>query len=111
MLFPKRYLVRFGPKQTAHLFTDVLIIGGGIAGFRSALEVPSDQQVLLLTKDRVDLSNSSWAQGGIAAVRAPEDRFEDHIEDTLTAGAGLCDRAIVEKVVRDGPARIEDLIR
>src|SRR4051795_4331569 len=76
MVFPKRFLVRFGAKQTTHLFTDILIIGGGIAGFRAALEVPSDQQVLLITKDRVQLSNSSWAQGGIAAVRAPEDRFE-----------------------------------
>jgi len=111
MDFPKRFLVRFGPKQTPHLFTDILIIGGGIAGFRAALEVPSDQHVLLVTKDQVHLSNSSWAQGGIAAVRAPEDRFENHIEDTLIAGAGLCDRPIVEQVVRDGPYRIDDLIR
>jgi L-aspartate oxidase len=111
MAFPNRYLVRFGPKQTTHLFTDVLIIGGGIAGLRAALEVPPDLKVLVVTKDRVQLSNSYWAQGGIAAVRSPEDRFEDHIEDTLIAGAGLCDRAIVEQVVRDAPARIDDLIR
>src|SRR5262245_16498567 len=108
---PRRYLVRFGPKQTTHLFTDVLVIGSGIAGFRAALEVPPDQQVLVVTKDKVQLSNSSWAQGGIAAVLAPGDRFEDHVNDTLIAGAGLCDRAIVEKVIRDGPERIADLRR
>jgi L-aspartate oxidase len=111
MPFPKRYLVRFGPKQTPHLFTDVLVIGGGIAGMRAALAVPESMQVLVVTKDRVQQSNSTYAQGGIAAVRSPEDRFEDHIEDTLTAGAGLCDRATVEMVVREAPAQIEDLIR
>jgi L-aspartate oxidase len=111
MSFPKRYLVRFGPKQTTHLFTDVLIIGGGIAGMRAALAVPESLQVLVVTKDRVQQSNSTYAQGGIAAVRSREDRFEDHIEDTLTAGAGLCDRATVEMVIREAPRQIDDLIR
>jgi L-aspartate oxidase len=110
MTFPLRYLVRFGPKQTPHLFTDVLIIGGGIAGLRAALAVAPDLRVLAVTKDRLQLSNSSWAQGGIAAVRSPEDRFENHIEDTLTAGAGLCDRDVVEMVVREAPKQIDDLI-
>src|SRR5262249_2009405 len=55
--------------------------------------------------------NSTYAQGGIAAVRAPEDRFEDHIEDTLTAGAGLCDRAVVDLVVREAPRQIDELIQ
>jgi L-aspartate oxidase len=110
MSFPKRYLVRFGPKQTPHLFTDLLVIGGGIAGLRAALAAPPDMGVLVVTKDRVQQSNSAYAQGGIAAVRSPEDRFEDHIEDTLTAGAGLCDRAVVELVVREAPRAIDDLI-
>jgi L-aspartate oxidase len=111
MTFPKRHLVRFGPKDTTHLFTDLLVIGGGIAGFRAALAAPAGMKVLIVTKDKVQLSNSSWAQGGIAAVLSPEDRFEDHVEDTLTAGAGLCDRDVVERVVRDAPARVEDLTR
>jgi L-aspartate oxidase len=111
MTFPSRYLVPFGPKQTPHLFTDVLIIGGGIAGLRAALEVPASLNVLVVTKDVVQLSNSSWAQGGIATVLSPEDRFENHIEDTLTAGAGLCDRGIVEMVVREAPEQINDLIQ
>src|SRR4051812_37685668 len=106
MPFPQRFLARFRLKQTTHLFTDVLIIGGGIAGMRAALAVPDDLQVLLVTKDRVQLSNSSWAQGGIAAVRSPEDQLSNHIEDTLIAGAGLCDREIVELVVREAPRQI-----
>ncbi len=111
MTFPSRYLVPFGPKQTPHLFTDVLIIGGGIAGLRAALEVPAAMNVLVVTKDVVQLSNSSWAQGGIATVMSPEDRFENHIEDTLTAGGGLCDRAVVESVIRDAPEQINDLVK
>jgi L-aspartate oxidase len=108
---PHRYLVQFGPKQTPHLFTDILVIGAGIAGLRAALEVPPDLQVLVVTKDRIEQSNSTYAQGGIAGVLSPEDRFENHIEDTLTAGAGLCDRQVVEMVVRDAPEQINDLIR
>src|SRR5262249_62138600 len=98
-----RYLVQFGPKRTPHRFTDVLIIGAGIAGLRAALEVPPALDVLVVTKDSIQQSSSAYAQGGIAGVLSPEDRFENHIEDTLTAGAGLCDRAVVELVVRDAP--------
>lgn len=108
---PHRYLVQFGPKQTQHLFTDVLVIGAGIAGLRAALEIPSSLEVLVVTKDSIQQSSSSYAQGGIAGVLSPEDRFENHIEDTLTAGAGLCARAIVELVVREAPNQINDLIR
>src|SRR5262245_8225866 len=111
MTFPLRYLVRFGPKQTPHVFTDLLIIGGGIAGLRAALAVPRDLHALVITKDKVQLSNSSWAQGGIAVVRSPEDRFENHIEDTLVAGDGLCRRDVVESVVREAPAQFDDLLR
>src|SRR5438874_6321187 len=108
---PRRYLVPFAPKATAHRFTDVLVIGAGIAGLRAALAVPGSLAVLVVTKDRIDESNSAYAQGGIAGVLAPEDRFENHVEDTLTAGAGLCDRAIVEHVVREAPAQIADLVK
>lgn len=106
-----RYLVPFGPKQTQHLFTDILVIGGGIAGLRAALAVPEHLQVLVVTKDSLKQSNSSYAQGGIAGVMSAEDRFENHIEDTLTAGAGLCDREVVAMVVREAPDQINDLIR
>jgi L-aspartate oxidase len=108
---PRRYLIPFGPKQSPHLFTDILVIGAGIAGLRAALEVPSKFNVLVVTKDALQQSNSNYAQGGIAGVLSPEDRFENHIEDTLTAGAGLCDRHIVELVVREAPQQISDLIQ
>src|SRR6516225_4114875 len=111
MTLPRRYLVPFAPKHTPHLFTDILVIGGGIAGLRAALEVPAQLRVLVVTKDNIQQSNSNYAQGGIAGVLSPEDRFENHIEDTLTAGAGLCDREVVEMVVREAPAQINDLIR
>src|SRR5476649_2166878 len=107
---PPRYLVPFAPKATAHRFTDVLVIGAGIAGLRAALAVPSPLDVLVVTKDRIAESNSAYAQGGIAGVLAPEDRFENHVEDTLSAGAGLCDPAVVEAVVREAPREIQDLI-
>src|SRR5262245_43561161 len=111
MLLPHRYLVQFHPKRTPHVFTDVLVIGAGIAGLRAALEVPRELDVLVVTKDSIQQSNSTYAQGGIAGVLSPEDRFENHIEDTLTAGGGLCDREVVELVVREAPAQINDLIR
>jgi L-aspartate oxidase len=107
---PRRFLVPFGPKASAHRFTDVLVIGAGIAGLRAALAVPESLDVLVVTKDRIDESNSAYAQGGIAGVLAPEDRFENHVEDTLTAGAGLCDPAVVELVVREAPQAIHDLV-
>ena len=105
-----RYLVSFDARNTFHRFTDVLVIGAGIAGLRAALEVPADLSVLVVTKDRVTESNSSYAQGGIAGVLSPEDRFENHVEDTLIAGDGLCDREVVEMVVREAPAEIDKLI-
>lgn len=109
-MFIPRYLVPFHPKQVPHWFTDVLIIGGGLAGLRAANAVDSRQSVLIVTKDQLELSNSSWAQGGIAGVLDPEDRFENHIADTLAAGGGLCDPDVVERVVLEAPRRIQELI-
>src|SRR5271157_1621518 len=106
-----RYLVQFSPKQTPHRFTDILVIGAGIAGLRAALEVPANLDVLVVTKDNIQQSNSAYAQGGIAGVMSPEDRFENHIEDTIAAGGGLCHRDIVEKVIREAPDQINDLVR
>jgi L-aspartate oxidase len=106
----QRYLASFDPKRTPNHFTDILIVGAGIAGLRAALEVPPSLDVLVVTKDNIRESNSNYAQGGIAGVMSPEDRFENHIEDTITAGAGLCDRVVVEKVVREAPDQINDLI-
>lgn len=105
----RRYLVPFNPKRIPHLFTDVLIIGAGIAGIRAALAVDKKLHVVVATKDRVDLSNSAWAQGGIAGVFDPEDAIENHVADTLAAGKGLCNPKIVEMVVGEAPERIREL--
>src|SRR5581483_8071276 len=105
-----RHLASFDARKATHRFTDILVIGAGIAGLRAALEVPADLGVLVVTKDRVTESNSNYAQGGIAGVMSPEDRFENHVEDTLVAGDGLCDPEVVEMVVREAPAQIEQLI-
>ena len=77
-----RYLAPFHPKRVSHYFTDVLIIGGGLAGMRAANAVDPQQSVLMVTKVALEQSNSNYAQGGIAGVIDPEDRFEDHIRDT-----------------------------
>src|SRR5262249_13430180 len=75
-----------------------------------ALGIPERYRVLVITKDEVRESNSHYAQGGIAGVMDPEDRFDNHIADTLTAGKGLCDQEVVEMVVREAPERIAELI-
>jgi len=105
-----RYLVAFHPKRIPHHFVDVLVVGGGIAGLRATMAVDPRLSTLVVTKDELEESNSNYAQGGIATVWAADDRFEDHVEDTLVAGAGLCDRAVVEMVVREAPRHIRQLI-
>jgi L-aspartate oxidase len=106
----RRYLVRFDPKRIPHAFADVLIIGGGIAGIRAALAVDPSLGVIVVTKDRLMQSNSAYAQGGIAGVFDPLDNFGSHAADTIAAGKGLCDRRIVDMVVREAPDRIRELI-
>jgi L-aspartate oxidase len=105
-----RYLIPFHPKRHPHFFTDVLIIGGGLAGLRTALAVDPQFQVTLLCKSGLDNSNSINAQGGIAAVWDKEDSMTGHVEYTLIAGGQLCDRNVVEHVVSRGPNEIRQLI-
>lgn len=89
---------------------DCLIIGSGIAGLSLALKAAARGTVTIVTKDRLPESNSAYAQGGIASVWSAEDSFAAHIQDTLTAGAGLCHPQVVEVVVKEGPERIRELI-
>lgn len=107
---PPRYIAPFHPKNLPHRFTDVLVIGGGLAGLRAAIEVDSRNSVLVVTKDLLGESTSRYAQGGIAGVLAPSDRFESHVDDTMKAGGVLCDRTTVEMVVQEAPRRIRELI-
>ena len=94
--------------------TDFLVIGSGIAGLTFALKVAGecpDKKVTVLTKTRSDETNTKYAQGGIAGVTDfSQDSFEKHIQDTLIAGDGLCNRSIVEIVVKEGVERIDELI-
>ena len=94
--------------------TDFLVIGSGIAGLTYALKVAQDcpdKKVMVLTKTQSDETNTKYAQGGIAGVMDfDKDSFEKHIEDTLIAGDGLCNRNVVEIVVREGVERIKEII-
>lgn len=106
----RRYLARFDPKRVPHMFTDVLIVGAGIAGARAALEIDPSLRVVVVTKDKVQVSNSAWAQGGIAGALDPEDTTRSHAEDTIIAGAGLCDPDVVNAVVNSAPELIRELV-
>ena len=91
--------------------SDLLVLGTGIAGLATALKAAeAGLRVTVLAKRQAEETNTAYAQGGIASVLREDDSFLSHIDDTLKAGAGLCDPAVVEAVVRDGPARIHDLI-
>jgi L-aspartate oxidase len=94
--------------------TDVLIIGSGIAGLSFAIKTAKqfpDKKITIITKADDGESNTKYAQGGIAVVLDEiTDSFEKHIDDTLKAGDGLCDRAVVELVVREGPERLKEII-
>jgi L-aspartate oxidase len=90
---------------------DFLVIGSGIAGLSFALKAAKHGKVLIVTKSNEDESNTKYAQGGVAVVvDKKDDSFEKHIEDTLVAGDGLCDKEAVEIVVKEGPDRIREII-
>ncbi len=90
---------------------DVIVIGSGIAGLTAALTARrKNLSVLLLTKDVLSTGSTAWAQGGIAAALGPEDSPEQHFQDTLEAGAGLCDENSVKTLVQEGPVAVKKLI-
>ena len=90
---------------------DFLVIGSGIAGMSYALKVADKGRVALLCKTTLEEANTFYAQGGIASVTLPWDDFEKHVQDTIIAGDNICDKQVVEKVVREAPQQIEELIR
>ncbi|MBI5896199.1 MAG: L-aspartate oxidase [Desulfobacterales bacterium] len=91
--------------------TDILVIGSGVAGLMFALKVAEHGTVALVTKKEAMESNTNLAQGGIASVFGEMDSFDLHIKDTLASGDGLCNGDVVDKVVKDGPTRINELIQ
>jgi len=89
---------------------DFVVIGSGIAGLSFALKAAKHGSVAVVTKRKGSDTNTAWAQGGIACVTSDEDSFELHVRDTLEAGAGLCDEAVVRTIVTEGPERICELV-
>ncbi len=86
--------------------TDVLIIGSGIAGLSVALSLSEKMNVLLVTKNKMSDCSTSWAQGGIAAVRSENDSIDQHINDTIINGHGICDNKVVHNIIEQGPDSI-----
>ena len=93
------------------LRADVIVVGSGIAGLTTALQVRTfGLSVLLVTKAQIDAGSTKWAQGGIAAALGPGDTPDQHLKDTLAAGAGLCDIDAVRVLVTEGPEAVRKLI-
>ncbi len=90
---------------------DFLVIGSGIAGLSFALKVADKGKVCVISKTSLIETNTSYAQGGISSVTYEPDNFDKHISDTLIAGAGLCDKEVVKKVVTEAPGQIEQLVK
>jgi len=96
--------------MSATLETDYLVIGSGIAGLNFALLAAQHGRVVVVTKKRPNDTNTNWAQGGVAAALSSDDSVELHVEDTLTAGDGLCDRDVVQMCVSEGPTHVQRLL-
>lgn len=110
-LTQRRYLIPFRVARLPQQVTDILVIGGGVAGLRAAIAAAEHgAEVLLLAKDTIDQSNTWYAQGGIAAVLQPLDSVQSHIDDTELVGVGLCDPRAVRIVVEEGPQRVLELL-
>jgi L-aspartate oxidase len=108
----RRYLTNFDSHRTGNLFTDVLVVGSGVAGARAAIEAARFGQVVLVCKADFEESATRYAQGGIAvANKGDEASIRLHFQDTMEVGCGLNRVEAVEKLVTDGPARIEELIQ
>ena len=106
----RRYLIPFRSSLLPQIFTDTLVIGTGVAGLRAAIAAAEGGDVIVLSKDGTEESNTAWAQGGIAAVMASDDTVESHVQDTLTAGVGLCDEPSVRFICEQAPERMRELI-
>jgi len=107
----RRYIVRFDSAKLPRIETDFLVIGSGSAGLRAAIEAVQHGEVVLITKSVMQESNTRYAQGGIAVAMSEDDTIAFHVEDTLKAGAGLCDETAVEVMVEEGIQRVTEMIQ
>lgn len=106
-----RYLVPFALRQVPQYRYDVVVLGSGAAGSVAALAAAeAGAAVAIVAKDAIDHTNTSWAQGGVAAVVAPPDSVGSHVEDTLAVACGLANEDVVRRVVEGGPRAIERLL-
>ena len=108
MSIPRRLAA---PQPTWERDVDVVVLGSGAAGLAAALAVRPVRSVLIVTKDVLNAGSTAWAQGGLAGVLDPTDSLEHHVRDTLAAGAGLCDEAVVRELVAEAPTSIRYLMR
>ena len=99
------------PEPTWSVETDVVVLGSGAAGLSAALAMRPVRDVLLITKDTLDAGSTNWAQGGLAAVLDPNDSIENHVQDTLEAGGGLCDEQAVRTLATEAPTAIRYLMQ
>lgn len=106
-----RYLADFDTRSMIKEYHDVIIIGSGIAGVYTALEIPDRYDIVILTKEKLDTSNSVLAQGGIAVSLDKKDSPELHLRDTLYAGAGLCEEDVVRVLVNEAALNIDCLCK
>jgi len=108
----RRYLVPFSTRELPLRWADVLVLGSGVSGLQAALHAAERCSVIVTTKAAAQESSTFWAQGGVAAVleEGGADSVALHVEDTLAAGGSLCDREVVDLVVREGGARVRELI-
>ena len=91
--------------------TGFIVVGAGIAGLRAAISLAESGRVLVLTKESLGESDTSYAQGGIAVAMGGDEDVALHLEDTVQAGDGLVDRAAAAILVEDGPKRVEELLQ
>jgi L-aspartate oxidase len=108
MAIPRRLKA---PTPTWERDVDVVVLGSGAAGLSAALAVRPVRSVLVVTKDVLEAGSTRWAQGGLAGVLDPADSEENHVRDTLAAGAGLCDETVVRTLVEEAPKSIRYLMR
>ncbi|MEO1128567.1 MAG: L-aspartate oxidase [Planctomycetota bacterium] len=106
----RRYLIPFRSILLPQIFTDVLVIGAGAGGLSAAASASAHGDVIVLAKGRTSVSNTAWAQGGVAGVLADDDTIESHVQDTLAAGAGLCDEPAVRSIVGAGTETLRSLL-